>query len=115
MCLQMMRKNILEKSALAIAMEMRKNGAYFASIQRGMVHGEEKTCIMIDIKDAEFWKSFKNLEFVVDNDGEFVKLCGCDNNVVFETASLDCFDTYEMLQYARKVKMKEYIFGRGTL
>lgn len=70
---------------------------------------------MIDIQDAEFWKSFKNLEFVVDNDGEFVKLCGCDDNVVFETGSLDCFGTDDVLKYARKVKMKDYIFGRGAL
>lgn len=77
-----------------------------------MVHRKEKVCVFTDEKNIEFWKTFKILELCVDDDGEFLKLCGWDDDVVFESVSLDSFNIEEILKIARKVGIKEYIWDR---
>lgn len=89
-----------------------KTRVFFTSISSRMVHRKERACVLTDEKDVEFWKAFKNLEMLVDGDGEFLKLCGWDEDVVFESVSLDSFNIEEILKIARKVGIVEYILDK---
>ena len=99
----MLNKNVVGQAALTLGREMRENACFFTSISSRMVHRKERACVLTDEKDVEFWKAFKNLEMLVDGDGEFLKLCGWDEDVVFESVSLDSFNIEEILKIARKV------------